>query len=205
MHEVSFNGLSFAADPGGVMTPRKASEQLVAAALRALARRALVTRGRPARVVDVGTGSGAIAVGIASAALDAHVFATDTSRLAVALARVNIYRHGLSERVTVCQGDLLEPVDGPIDVVVANLPYLPEGDTERYPGLAAEPADAVFAPGDGLDPYRRLLAACAERLDDDAAVIIQLHRKLLRGRGADLPALRARVESFAPVPALAAA
>ena len=183
------------------MTPRKASEQLVAAALRALVRRAR----RPATVVDVGTGSGAIAVGIASAAPDAHVFATDTSRLAVALARVNIYRHGLSERVTVCQGDLLEPVDGPIDVVVANLPYLPEEDTERYPDLATEPADAVFAPGDGLDPYRRLLAACAERLDDDAAVIIQLHRKLLRGTAADLPALRARVESFAPVPALAAA
>lgn len=202
MHEVSFNGLSFAADPGGVMTPRKASEQLVAATLRVLGRR---RRARPARVVDVGTGSGAIAVGIASAAPDAQVFATDTSRLAVALARVNMYRHGLSERVTVYQGDLLEPVDGRIDVVVANLPYLPEGDAERYPDLSAEPTDAVFAPGDGLDPYRRLLAACAERLDDEASVIIQLHRKVLTGRGADLAALGTWVESFAPVPALAAA
>jgi release factor glutamine methyltransferase len=200
MHEVTFNGLSFAADPGGVMTPRKASEQLVAAALRVLDRRS-----RPARVVDVGTGSGAIAVGIASAAPNAEVFATDTSRWAVALARVNIYRHGLGERVTVCHGDLLEPVAGPIDVVVANLPYLPETDAGRYPDLAVEPADAVFAPGDGLDPYRRLLSACAERLDHDAAVIIQLHRKVLAGKGADLPALRALVETFAPVPALAAA
>jgi release factor glutamine methyltransferase len=198
MHEVTFNGLSFAADPGGVMTPRKASEQLVVAAVERIGLDS-------ARVVDVGTGSGAIAVGIASAAPTAHVFATDTSRLAVALARVNIYRHGLSERVTVCHGDLLEPVDGPIDVVVANLPYLPETDAERYPDLAGEPADAVFASGDGLDPYRRLLAACADRLDDDAAVIIQLHRKVLSGKGADLPALRALVESFAPVPALAAA
>src|SRR4029453_13403358 len=112
MHEVTFNGLSFAADPGGVMTPRKASEQLVAAALRVLDRRP-----RPARAVDVGTGSGAIAVGIASAAPNAEVFATDTSRWAVALARVNIFRHGLGERVTVYHGDLLEPVAGPIDVV----------------------------------------------------------------------------------------
>jgi release factor glutamine methyltransferase len=200
MHEVTFNGLSFAADPGTVMTPRKASEQLVAAAQRALFRRA-----RSPRVVDVGTGSGAIAVGIASASPNAQVFATDTSRWAVALARVNAYRHGLSERITVYQGDLLEPVDGPIDVVVANLPYLPEEHAERYPDLAAEPADAVFAPGDGLYPYRRLLTACAERLDDDAAVLIQLHRRLLTGTGADLAALRARVESFAPVPALVAA
>ena len=118
---------------------------------------------------------------------------------------MNIYRHGLSDRITVCHGDLLEPVDGPIDAVVANLPYLPIADAVRYPDLASEPADAVFASGDGLDPYRRLLAACAERLDDDAAVLIQLHRRVLAGTRADLPGLRARVESFAAVPALAAA
>jgi len=180
------------------MTPRKASEQLVATTLRVLG-----PRSRPARVVDVGTGSGAIAVGIAAAAPNVEVIATDTSRCAVALARVNIYRHGLSDRVTVCHGDLLEPVDGPIDLVVANLPYLPVAEADRYPDLAEEPAGAVFAGGDGLDPYRRLLAACADRLDDDAAVIIQLHRRVLAGT--DLAALRAGVERFAPVPSLAAA
>ena len=198
MDTVTFNGLRLGTEPGRVMTPRKASEQLVATAVGRIG-------SRPARVVDVGTGSGAIAVGIATHAPNAHVFATDTSRCACVLARVNIYSHGLSDRVTVCHGDLLEPVDGPIDVVVANLPYLPAADAERYPDLAAEPADAVFASGDGLDPYRRLLAACAERLDDDAAVIIQLHRRVLAATSADLAALRARVERFAPVPALAAA
>jgi release factor glutamine methyltransferase len=200
MDTVTFNGLSFGTEPGRVMTPRKASEQLVAAALRALVRRA-----RPARVVDVGTGSGAIAVGIAAAAPSAEVIATDTSRCACALARVNVYAHGLGDRVTVCHGDLLEPVEGPIDVVVANLPYLPVGDAERYPDLAVEPAGAVFASGDGLDPYRRLLAACAARLDEEAVVIVQLHRRVLAGTCADLAALRTRVERFAPVPALAAA
>ena len=198
MHHIRFNGLSFTADPGRVMTPRKASEQLVAATLRVLG-----SRSRPARIVDVGTGSGAIAVGIAAAAPNVEVIATDTSRCAVALARVNIYRHGLSDRVTVCHGDLLEPVDGPIDLVVANLPYLPVAEADRYPDLAEEPAGAVFAGGDGLDPYRRLLAACADRLDDDAAVIIQLHRRVLAGT--DLAALRAGVERFAPLPSLAAA
>jgi HemK-like putative methylase len=195
--QVIFNGLSFAARPGEVMTPRVASEQLVAATLRVLG-----SRSRSARVVDVGTGSGAIAVAIAAAAPNARVVATDTSRCAVALARVNIYRHGLSDRVTVCHGDLLEPVEGPIDVVVANLPYLPDADAARYPDLLDEPAEAVFASGDGLDPYRRLLAACAERLDDDAAVIIQLHRRVHAATRAELSGLRARLE---PLPRLAAA
>ena len=198
MKTVTFDGLSFATDQGRVMTPREASEQLVAAAAEHIGSRA-------ARVVDVGTGSGAIAVAIAAAAPNAQVVATDTSRCAVALARVNIYRHGLGERVTVCHGDLLDPVSGPIDLVVANLPYLPAADAERYPDLVEEPAAAVFAAGDGLDPYRRLLAACAERLDDDAAVIVQLHRRVLAGTGAELHTLRARIESFAPVPRLAAA
>jgi release factor glutamine methyltransferase len=196
--QVSFNGLSLVTHPGRVMTPRKASEQVVTAAVARLG-------AQPARVVDVGTGSGAIAVGIASAAPNTYVVATDTSRCAVALARANIYRHGLSDRVSVRHGDLLDPVHERIDLVVANLPYLPAGDAGRYPDLAAEPEEAVFALGDGLDPYRRLLSVCAERLDDDAAVIIQLHRRVLAATCAELAALRARLEGFAPLPQLAAA
>jgi release factor glutamine methyltransferase len=195
---VTFNGLSFTTDPGRVMVPRKASEQVVAAAVEHIGSRRM-------RVVDVGTGSGAVAVAIATAVPSAHVVATDNSRCAVALARANVYTHGLRDRVTVVHGDLLDPVPGPIDLVVANLPYLPAADAECYPDLEEEPAAAVFAAGDGLDPYRRLLAACAERLDDDAAVIIQLHRRVLAGTCADLHTLRARIESFAQVPRLAAA
>jgi HemK-like putative methylase len=200
--KVSFSGLSLATRPGRVMTPRPASEQLVAAALERVG-------AHPARVVDVGTGVGAIAVAIADAAPNAHVFATDTSRCAVALARANVCRHGLGDRVTVCHGDLLDPVPGPIDLVVANLPYLPAADAGRYPDLAAEPAAAVFAPGDGLEPYRRLLASCVERLDDDAAVVIQLHRNVIEAPRPELPALLARLEhpEWEPkyVPQLAAA
>jgi SAM-dependent methyltransferase len=145
---VTFNGLSLASRPGRVMTPRRATEQLVRAALDRIG-------SDPARVVDVGTGVGAIAVAIADAAPNAHVFATDTSRCAIALARANVRRHGLVDRVTLRHGDLLEPVPGEIDLVVANLPYLPAVDAERYPDLAREPAPAIFAAGDGLEPYRR--------------------------------------------------
>ena len=187
MHEVSFNGLSLAAQPGRVMTPRPASEQLVAAAVD-------VIGSRPARVADVGTGTGAIAVAIAEAAPNARVYATDTSPHALELAHANVRRHGLGGRVTVRHGDLLDPVPGPIDLVVANLPYLPAADAGLYPDLAGEPAAAVFAPGDGLGPYRRLLAACAERLDGHTAVIIQLHRQVLEATVADLPELQASLE-----------
>jgi release factor glutamine methyltransferase len=197
----TFFGLPLLTARGKVMTPRAATERLVAAALERIGE-------RPARVVDVGTGSGAIAVAIASAAPTVEVWATDTSRCAVALARANVCRHGLGERVTVCHGDLLEAVPDPIDLVVANLPYLPLADAGRYPDLAGEPEAAVFGLGDGLEPYRRLLAACSDRLEDEADVVIQLHRSVLAASGAELPALRARLERHAPrhdfVPRLAA-
>ena len=176
------------------MTPRAASEQLVVAAREVLG-------DRPAGVVDVGTGSGALAIAIASALPNAFVWATDTSPDAVALARENVRRYGLDDRVAVRQGDLLEPVPGPVDLVVANLPYLPGAEAPFHPDLAAEPDSAVFAPGDGLDPYRHLLEACADRLSTDGAVALQLHRRVLTATRAELPILPARLEQ----PALAAA
>src|SRR5262245_62479231 len=99
MHEVTFRGLSLDASPGRVMTPRPATEQLIAAAVDFVG-------SSPARVVDVGTGSGAIAVAIAQAAPGARVYATDTSPHAVELASVNVRRHGLGDRVSVRRGEI---------------------------------------------------------------------------------------------------
>lgn len=198
MNEVTFNGLSLETRPGRVMTPRPASEQLVAAALERIGP-------GPARVVDVGTGTGAVAIAVAEAAPNARVFATDTSPWAVELARANARRHGVADRVTVYRGDLLDPVPGPIDVVVANLPYLPAAHAFLHPDLAGEPASAVFAAGDGLGPYRRLLSTCAERLDDDARVIIQVHRQVLEAAGAELEDLQALLGDVPPPAVLAGA
>jgi release factor glutamine methyltransferase len=190
MSDVTFYGLALATLPGLVMTPRPASEQLVRTA-------AELVGGSPATIADVGTGSGAIAVALARAAPRAQVWATDSSRYAVLLARANVRRHGLGGRVRVRQGDLLAPVHGPIDVIVANLPYLPEADAEAHPDLAGEPQAAVFAPGDGLDPYRRLLTASAERLTRDGHLIVQLHRQLLVATAARLGDLRTRLDGGA--------
>jgi release factor glutamine methyltransferase len=187
MGHVGFCGLAVGTRPGVVMTPRRASEHVVETALAVLG-------DRPATVADVGTGSGAIAVALAAGAPQARVWATDTSRAAVALACENVRRHGLLHRVVVLEGDLLDPVPGPVDLVVANLPYLPAGERARHPDLAGEPSVAVFAEHDGLGPYRRLLDACHGRLAPEGALVLQFRGRVLRASRDGLDALRARLE-----------
>jgi release factor glutamine methyltransferase len=184
MGHVTFNGLSLVTAPGRVMTPRAPSEQLVATACARLA-------GRPARVADVGTGSGAIAIAIAIACPNVELWATDISRSAVAVARANVRRHWLEDRVFVRHGDLLAPVPGSLDLIVANLPYVAAAMAAQYPDLAAEPAAAVFAAGDGLEPYRRLLEAATTKLVEGGTLLLQLHGRVVEASLAELPALRA--------------
>ena len=180
--EVAFRGLKLHAAPGFVMTPRPASEALVDAAVD-------VVGDDSARIADIGTGSGAIAVALATALPQAEIFATDTSPAAVVLARANVARLGLGGRVSVYRADLLERVPGPLDLVVANLPYLPSAEAFRHRDLAAEPAEAVFAAGDGLGPYRRLVAASRSRLRPGGVLVIQLRRRVLVARRAELEEL----------------
>ena len=187
MGDVGFCGLALGTRPGVVMTPRRTSEHVVQTALAVLG-------DRPATVAVVGTGSGAIAVALAAGAPGARVWATDTSRAAVALACENVRRHGLLHRVVVLEGDLLDPVPGPVDLVVANLPYLPAGERAQHPDLAGEPAVAVFAERDGLGPYRRLLDACHGRLAPEGALVLQFRGRVLRASRDGLDALRARLE-----------
>ena len=198
MEEVTFRGLKLLNSPGRVMTPRVASEQLV------VATRAHVGDGA-ARVVDVGTGSGAIAIAIAIACPDAEVWATDNSRTAVLLARANVRRHGLSRRVRVRRGNLLAPVPGRFDVIAANLPYLSASTAANHPELQAEPFDAVFAAGDGLEPYRRLVDAATTRLAVGGVLLLQLDRRLIATKHHELSALRAALADPSPsVPRAAA-
>jgi release factor glutamine methyltransferase len=177
--ETPFSGIHLLSSPGEVMSPRPATEALVDAAVELLGN-------RPARVADVGTGSGAIAVALALRAPRARIWATDVSGAAVELARANVSRHGLTERITVVHGDLLEGVPGGLDLIVANLPYLPERLRPERPELAGEPITAVFAPGDGLGHYRRLLAASATALRPEGALLIQLHRRMIAMSAAEL-------------------
>jgi release factor glutamine methyltransferase len=185
VRSLTFDGLTLATAPGQVMAPRPASEQLVVAAAAAC------LDGRAARVADIGTGSGALAIAIANRCPDAEVWATDINAAACRLAEANVRRHRLEDRVFVRCGDLLTPLPGCFDVIVANLPYLAASTAAEHPDLTVEPFAAVFAPGDGLDPYRRLVVAAAARLTDRGRLLLQLHRRLVAARRADLPALAA--------------
>lgn len=162
MTETPFSGIRLLSAPGEVMVPRPATEALVDAAVNLLG-------DRPARVADVGTGSGAIAVALALRAPRAQIWATDVSQAAVELARANIARHGLTDRISVCRGDLLEGVPGDLDLIVANLPYLPERLRPERPELAGEPFGACSPPATvsgttaGCSPQRRALSRRKER------------------------------------------
>src|SRR5207249_5233970 len=141
-----FYGLRFAVDPR-VLIPRPETETLVEAARGHIAGRALT-------VVDVGTGSGAVAIAIAAHEPRVNVIATDVSADALAVARANALSNGVADRIELRQGDLLTPLTAPVEVVVANLPYLrPEALAElvgERTSLAYEPRVAVVAGADGL-------------------------------------------------------
>jgi HemK-like putative methylase len=178
--EVMFDGLKILTAPGLVMTPVPTTEALVQCAAEWIGSRSV-------RVADVGTGSGAVAVALALRAPAARIWATDDSEPAVALARANVARHGLDERVRVLLGDLLDPVPGvELDFVVANLPYHAEARA-RGPAESAccdQPAHAIYAPGDGLGYYRELIEVCRTRLNGGGALAIQLYGSVLAaGRG----------------------
>ena len=115
--------------------------------------------GSTCRIADVGTGCGAIAVGLAANLPGAHIYATDISVPALELAALNCRGHGIEDRVTLLEGDLLTPLPSPVDVVVANLPYILE---EEWGGLQPEiclfePRQALVAGPTGLECIFRLL------------------------------------------------
>jgi release factor glutamine methyltransferase len=145
-----------------VMIPRPETEILVEAALESLDQRLPPGEGRrEPRVLDVGTGSGAIALAIAAERRDSRVVATEISAAALEVARQNLERLEMKDRVELRQGDLVEGVEGPFDMVLANLPYIdPDWPDAVTPEVAAsEPGEALFAGRDGLDQLVRLLPA----------------------------------------------
>ncbi len=151
-----FMGLEFEVTPA-VLVPNPDTEVLVQRAV-ALAREA-----DAARVADVGTGSGCIAVAVAHYAPSAEVWASDVSAGALEVASRNVARHGLEGRVHLAQGDLLEPMPGSFDLVCANLPYLPPGFTPT-PEVAAQPAAALYADDGGAALVIKLIEMTPARL-----------------------------------------
>jgi len=148
-----FYGITFRVDPR-VLVPRPETEVLVDA-IRAFA------AGRVLTVVDVGTGCGAVAIALARHEPALRIIATDISTGALAVARDNAAATGLAARIEFREGDLFGPIDEPVDIVAANLPYLRADALDDLSGdrvsLAFEPRAATVAGDDGLDLIRRAI------------------------------------------------
>ena len=155
-----FYGLALQVSPA-VLIPRPETELLVESAL------AHLSHDRALRIVDVGTGSGAIALALATHLPQATITAVDLSLDALDIAQSNIREHGLSDRIRILKSDLLESMENeqPFDAIVSNPPYVAPGDAPTlHPQVRDfEPHAALFAGDSGLDIYRSLIPQ-AERL-----------------------------------------
>ncbi len=153
-----FHGRAFACDKRALI-PRPETEQLVELLLESK------IQNPKSKILDVGTGSGVIALTLALAWPEAQVAAVDLSPEALALARENAARHALTDRVRIFQSDLLAGVEGEFDLIVANLPYIATGEMAALAReVRHDPASALDGGERGLDLIERLLAEARSHL-----------------------------------------
>ena len=170
---IEFFGLDFGVDPR-VLIPRPETEALVDLALSILANRSFGEEG--CAVVDVGTGSGCIAISLAVLAPRARVYALDISSGALAVARANAQRHGVDQRMAFIQSDLLAPIREQVDLIVANPPYVAAEEWAALPieVQAHEPRIALDGGARGLEIIRRLLSELRAHLHPGGAFLMEI-------------------------------
>jgi release factor glutamine methyltransferase len=167
-----FYGRDFVVSPD-VLIPRPETEILVDEALLLLP---ALGFSRKLRVIDIGTGSGCIAVTLALEYPPAEYYATDVSAAALEVARGNAARLNAAERITFVQGSLLAGIPGPFHLIVSNPPYVAERDRPTLqPEVARyEPAAALFGGEDGLAIIRQIVHAAESALEDDGTLLMEI-------------------------------
>ena len=164
---VEFCGETFLCDKRALV-PRPETEQLVELVESRI-------ENRESRIVDVGTGSGVIALSLAKKFPEAHVFAVDVSKDALALARENAIRLGLSGRVQLRKSHLLENLDERFDVIVANLPYIATQDRHTLSReVLHDPDVALFAGARGDELVHELIEQAPERLRPGGLLALEI-------------------------------
>lgn len=162
-----FYGLDFAVTPD-VLIPRPETELMVERALAFL-------RLRPGcRAADVGTGSGCIAVSLLKHDPEIHMIAMDLSWPALRVARRNAAHHAVLPRLTLVQADLMSAVAGALDLVCANLPYIPRKALETLPVARHEPITALDGGEEGLDAIRRLIQDAPRWLAPGGRLLLEI-------------------------------
>jgi release factor glutamine methyltransferase len=165
-----FYGLDFYVDRR-VLIPRPETELLVEKGL------AIVQAASyPLTIADVGTGGGAIAISLAVHLAQARIYALDASSEALEVAAFNRRRHRVEKRVHLLQGNLLSPLPEPVDLIMANLPYVSWAEWEQLPRTitAYEPRSALDGGPDGLDVIHCLLAQARFHLKPQATILLEI-------------------------------
>jgi ribosomal protein L3 glutamine methyltransferase len=170
MGRMWFAGLEFEVDPR-VIVPRSPFAELVQAEFAPW-----IDAGRVRRILDIGTGSGCIAIACAVAFPQARVDAVDVSPAALEVARRNVARHGVGDRLRLFLGDVYEPLgDARYDLIVANPPYVSDEEMQSLPPeFLHEPDLALRAGADGLDVVRRILAGAGRHLEPGGALFVEV-------------------------------
>jgi release factor glutamine methyltransferase len=171
--ERAFHGLTLALN-ADTLDPRPDTETLVNVALALAAD--IHVHGGPLKILDLGTGTGAIVLALLAALPDAEATATDISTSALDMARRNAERHGLAGRIRFVQSRWLDDVDGRYQLIVSNPPYIPSAEIA---GLAAEvaqwdPRRALDGGPDGLDAYRAILTEARRALEPDGLAVFEV-------------------------------
>jgi release factor glutamine methyltransferase len=162
-----FYGLDFIIDRN-VLIPRPESELLVEKAIN------LARKRKIASIADVGTGSGAIAVSLAVNLPQVTVYAIDLSAQALDVARKNCNKQQIADRVILLQGNMLEPLPEPVDMIIANLPYVRASDLPAGGPLSYEPSLALDGGEDGLDKIQILCNQAGKKLDPDGCLLLEI-------------------------------
>ena len=168
-----FYGLDFKVDPRALI-PRPETELLVELALEFAARR--TSRVEALNIAEVGVGCGAIAIALAVNLTGARVVATDISPAALKLASENVSRHGVEDRVTLLEGDLLQNVSGPIDILVSNPPYIPSTQLATLPREIRdrEPRVALDGGENGITVIEQLIRQAKDKLKPGGAMFVEI-------------------------------
>jgi release factor glutamine methyltransferase len=159
-----FYGLDFDVDPR-VLIPRPESELLVEEALGLAQEHPLST------IAEVGTGSGAIAISLALELPEAKIYATDISAPALEVARRNCQKHEVIDRICFLSGDMLEPLPEPVDLIIANLPYVRKSELA---GMRFEPRLALDGGRDGMGKIRRLCRQLGGKLRPGGFLLLEI-------------------------------
>jgi len=161
-----FYGLEFYVDEN-VLVPRPETELLIETVLQNVEKQSSLI------IADIGTGSGCIAITLAKYLPNISILATDISESAILVAKKNAENHSVINRIKFMQGNLLNVLDNPVDIIIANLPYLPKSEYKKE--ISFEPKQALFGDNNGMEYLETIIKQAPLKLNKDGIMLLEIH------------------------------